>query len=253
MTSKKLLLAGLVAALGLASAAQAATVTVRPVNVTVHDLVTAAAGFNTPTDAANIISKGPGLLELAPSATGYTVKVDVLINASNFGAGEVGFGNVDFNIDLAGVSRNTVRANWRTDSTTVDVDGEQVPKWADNSDIGVANDLKHIVMGIAPKNLADPSVDPRHTLGVAPYNNPAGTSYDGEYAGAIYVDIPAGSTGGTVSIAALGGSYFNANMDLVAGGNFVGEALEIRIVPEPSTLALLGLGSALLVFARKRR
>jgi hypothetical protein len=247
MTSKKLLLAGLIAALGLAGTSQAAVINVKPSLVTVFD-----AAFNDVTSTA-IISNDNGNVLLAPSATPYTLQVDLSFTIGSLAATELGFGNAAFNVELGGaLAQSAAAPGWNPESgKTVDKNGAApggtVNKWADNGDYGQAGDLRGMVIGTDPPDFGPVGVDPRRAFGKS----------GDEYFGNVFLDIP-GTAGaaGTFAIQGDGGSTYDAANKLVAAGTTVtGGLLNISVqqVPEPSTLALLGLGSALLVFARKRR
>jgi hypothetical protein len=259
MTTKKLLLAGLVAAISMAGTVQAAVVSIRPVHVAVLN------DDFTPVDPALIISHDPAAgATLLERGSKYVLQVDVVMTIGDLQAGQVGFGNAAFNVGLNGLTANDILPGWAADTSNVDsngtVPGGVVPKWADNGDFGPSGtDLQGIIIGTAPRNFSTTTganEDPRRTLGIEPYNNPDGTGLPGEYAGSLYLDLSgvAGSVGSLV-LDADGGSVYDADGNLsTAGVEAAGGALNFNVVPipEPSTMVLLGLGSVLLVLARKR-
>jgi len=261
MTSKKLLLAGLIAALGMASSVQAAVVSIKPKLIGVFDK-----DFN-PVDGLTI-DPYVGVSGLPAVAGGkYIAQIDVLMTINDLTAGQIGFGNAAFNMNLGGgLKANADIPGWSADPTQVDNNGTLpqglVAKWADNVDAGAdGTDLQGIIIGTSPRNFSTATgnnADPRRTLGQAPWNN-GDFSYneDGEYAGSVYVEIDAvaGLTG-ALELLATGGSIYDADANLsTAGTTATGGALSFAVtpIPEPSTLALLGLGGALLALARKRR
>lgn len=259
MTSKKLLLAGLIAAFGLAGSAQAAVVNIKPKLVGVFN-----ADFS-PVDPAAIVSQDVSGVVLNPGSGKYLAQIDVVMTISDLQAGQGGFGNAAFNINLGGGLRQSADVpGWGADTSTVDSNGSLpqgvVPKWADNGDFGSSGtDLQGIIIGTAPKQFSTATganTDPRKSLGVAPFNNTAANPHDdGEYAGSVFVEFDGvAGTAALFDLLADGGSVYDDAGNLTTDGTTgAGGSVSFSVVPEPSALALLGLGSALLVFARKRR
>jgi hypothetical protein len=258
MTSKKLLLAGLVAALGLVSTSQAAVIHVAP------KLRAVLASDFTPIDPAPDASALPAI----PGGK-YILQVDFLMTISDLQAGQLGFGNAAVNIDIQGGAQASEFPGWQADDWRVDKNGSGpgggVNKWLGNQDSGAdSTDLQNILIENAPKDLGAVGVDARTSLGIQPYDNnnldpldaPVTPWTDGEYFGTVFFEISGDAgTQGSVSVVASEGSTYDALGNLSALGvtGAPAQSLAFQVVPEPSTFALLGLGGALLAFARKRR
>jgi hypothetical protein len=244
MTSKKLLLAGLVAALGLAGSVQAAVVTITP---------SISAVLNP--DFSPV--EGVVGTTLDPRDDYYLLQVEVQVKTTDLGAA-VGFSNTAFNSKVEGTGASLyvdvdlgVNA-WTPDNPQFDSNGPapggNVAKWDINSDDGAANDLQGVVLAGITKAFGPVQYDIRRTLT---------TVGEGEHAGTFYIklDGAAGSSASATIMADFGASTYDAaGTSNTAGNSAVGGSTETyQVVPEPSTVALLGLGSVLLAFARKRR
>jgi hypothetical protein len=252
MTSKKLLLAGLIAALGMAGTVQAATVTLTPSisGVLNKDF--------TPIDPALIV----GDRTLAPRAEDYVLQVEVNMKIEGVPTGDddsTGFSNTAFNVaahdDGAVYLDASLGINaWTSDNSQFDSNGPaiggNVNKWDINSDDGAANDLQGVILANITKAFGPAAYDIRRDLG---------ESAGGEHAGTFFISMPgtAGSTAAAEILAAFGASTYDATGASSTAGNTavggVSESWSVQPIPEPSTLALLGLGSVLLAVARKRR
>lgn len=250
MTSKKLLLAGLIAALGMASSVQAATVTITPTIGAVLN-----ADFS-PVDPSAIV--GDKVLAAKPGDY-YLLQVEVNAKTSGLGGAAVGFSNTAFNSAIHGtgaslyVDTDLGVSAWTPDNPQFDSNGPapggQANKWDINSDDGAANDLQGVILAGISKGFGPAQYDIRRTL----------TQGEGDHGGTFYIKLAAepGNSAAAEILAAFGAStYDSAGVSTTAGNEAIGGATDtwtVQPIPEPSTLALLGLGSVLLAVARKRR
>jgi hypothetical protein len=220
----------------------------------------------TPVDFEQIITLDPRVgAILRPSMQKYVMQIDVLMTIEDLQADQIGFGNAAFDFRFRQqLSRNNDIAGWQPDYSVFDPPpgptGIFIPKWADNGDYGRSGtDLQSIVIGTSPASFSTgtgPNNDPRRTLGIAPYKN-GDFSYhqDGEYAGTLYVEINSNrGASGILELLATGGSVYDDDANLHCRGvTAVGDSVKFHVIPEPSTLALLFSGAALLAHARMRR
>lgn len=205
-------------------------------------------------------------VRLPPRAEPYSVRIDFLMTIEELTDGQVGFGNVVFDIELDRLAQNVDLPGWQLDNSTVDINGPipggLVPKWADNGDFGIyGTDLRDLLIGTAPRSFGPPQWDTRRTLGLPPYEH--GNGYvvnqlgeyvqpnDGEYAGSLLVDLPgkAGSEG-SIRAVVIAGSTYNADLFLSTAGTTGGPPAEfqLRVVPEPAAWELACAGFAALFF-----
>ncbi len=248
MTSKKLLLAGLVAALGMAGSVQAATVTLTP---TISAVLNADFTPVDPAPSGTTLDARPGDY--------YLLQVDVQVATSGLGGTAVGFANTAFNTSVTGQGAVAYSDDalgipaWNADNPQFDSNGAApggiVSKWDINSDDGAnKNDLNGVILAGVTKGFGPVASDIRRTL----------TQGDGAHAGTFYIKLSGepGSSATAAILADFGAStYDSAGVSTTAGNSAVGGSTATYqvAVPEPSTVALLGLGSVLLAFARKRR
>lgn len=101
-----------------------------------------------------------------------TVDYYVGITGLSGSPGELGFGNVLFDLRTQNIDLDLGAGGWNPDTTLVDTNGEEIGGmqaiWSDNGDFGPSGtDLKSIVVGLAPRGFGDVGVDPRRTIGQA--------------------------------------------------------------------------------------
>jgi len=249
------------AALGLASTAGAATITLTPVVTQFYD-----AAFNPlPTPAFN---SGAGI---------YEIHYRLTVAGINPAANEVGVGNFAFKINLptAGnkLKNNTDAPGWAANNPFVDVNGVappnppslNVPAWARNSDIGAStSDLDGITVGVVANTVFGAN-DPRQDLGEPTqntYTNNAGLGPPPLDIGSIFVNFDGSARAGVndpthditavtqgMSLHFTDGS--NTEVTGQPGQNFTIGSVQFGSVPEPTSLGLLALGG--LAAARRRR
>lgn len=112
-----------------------------------------------------------------------TLKVDYFVEIAHLNEGQLGFGNVVFNVDLFRLQQNALVPDWQPDVSFVDVNGPVpggvVPTWDDNTDIGNSRlDLRYVFAGLFPRDFRDPAIDPRYRIA---QDAPA-------YIGSTYID-----------------------------------------------------------------
>jgi hypothetical protein len=222
-----------------------------------------AAVFNsdfTPVDPSLIVVGDPYAPVLAPRDENYVVQIDFLMTIEDLHEEQDGFLSAGFNI-LHGnsLTRNSMRPNWVRDQTVVDSNGDlpggEVPKWDLNGDEG-ANpfDLQSIIISADFRRFGGVGVDPRRTLGIAPYNNPSSNPHDdGEFAGSLFLDLLGANPNGAISIAPISAAIYGPGFPEGSTARVTFGVDELQIgVPEPTSFALLALGVGLLAVARYR-
>jgi hypothetical protein len=243
---------------GLSGPLSAAVIHVRPKLAAVFSPT-----FDLLDDAAIVDANSLESVRLWPSTDKYIVRIDYLMTIEELIDGQLGFGNVVFNIDLLGVTQSVDAPEWVPDGPPpYDLDGgwprSAGNKWAGNLDAGLNRaDLKFILVESDPQSFftgippgSDMEADPRRTLGMAPYYGPHA---EGEFVGSTYIELPgAPGTRGVVKATVLEGSTFNQALMLSALGTTGGAPAKLRIsvVPEPATWLLLSVSVVLCASCR---
>jgi len=192
-----------------------------------------------------------------PSRPGYyLIQVEVDIKIDGLGGDAVGFSNTAFNVFANPSIYSDVDLGvnaWSADNPQFDSNGPGqdgvVNVWDINADAGVnKNDLRAVVLAGITKSFGPPPFDIRRTLA---------QDEDGDHAGTFYMKLPGtrGNYGFAEIHAPFGASTYDANgVSSTAGNEAVGGRTNtIYIMPEPTSLALLGLGSALLLALARQR
>jgi hypothetical protein len=232
-----------VAGLSLATAANAATITVTPVVTHAFTPVTFVEVPVPPDNALPLV---------------YQIDFLLTVDGINAGANEVGLGNLAFDVNFSSPALNTSSApGYNPVNPTVDINGGAPgglnPLFTQNGDLGAPGDLKFITLGVASAVFT--AQDPRGTVG----QDVATDGLDRPFNfGNIFVDYT-GAGQQTLSLASQGLSlhYTNGQNQEVTGQP--GQTLSlgsvqfgaVGTIPEPTSLALLSLGA--LGIARRRR
>jgi hypothetical protein len=207
-----------------------------------------------PVDPSLIVSNDPYHPILAPRAEKYVVAVDVLMTIGEFAGPQIGFASVKFDVDLpSSIVPSTETPGWI--EATLGGPFPDTAKFAMNQDLGESQaDLKEILLENYAKDFPDFGVGPRLTHGIAPYQNePVSAHLDGEYAGSFFVELDGMNPNGVIRVLTNSPVAFDAEFKLTTDNvSALGAVLPIG-VPEPSSLVLLGLGSAAFALAIRRR
>jgi hypothetical protein len=215
-----------------AGAAQAAVIHIKPTLVAIYD---ADANYADVLESA-VLANSAGRVTLRPSTATRIMQVDFSFTISDLQAGQLGFGNAAFNIDLTGaLIQSPLAPGWNPDTRSIDISPVgSFSLWADNGDYGISGDLQSIVVGTDPADFGPVGRDPRRVLG----------RNGDESIGNIFIELP-GSAGamGQLRIQGDGGSVYNANNKLVdAGVTVTGGSIDFLVVPEPSSVVMLAMG-----------
>jgi hypothetical protein len=177
-------------------------------------------------------------------------EVQFVLSVSDLAPEDQGFGNVAFSINTIGSLHQASApfpGGYSPINPLVDHDGKAltdlVPWFADNSDLGIANDLDNIVVGLDPVSLTlgDVRLGSGQTVPV-----PLGKLF-------VAFDGVTPGTAGILSVSFEGVSTIrDGQLFLAENPTLVSTALDFATVPEPSSVILSVLAIGTVKLRRKR-